>query len=258
MIETKLYHGDCLEVMKDISDGSVDMILCDLPYNVTACEWDVLIPLNKLWEHYSRVIKDNGAIVLFGTEPFSSMLRMSNLKMYKYDWIWNKENGGNFTVCKYKPLNQIENIIVFGKNKINYYPQMILAKEKNKRPRDKISFIKDDNTQGMASRKFMESKNHNENLRYPKNLLTFNNRNGELNNLNRLHPTQKPVELLKYLIKTYTNENEWVLDNCCGSGSTGVACCATNRNFIGIEKDDKYFEIAKKKIEEANTTIFDL
>ena len=209
-----------------------------------------------MWEQLNRIIKDNGAIVLFGSEPFSSLLRCSNLKNYKYDWIWNKENGGNFAVCKYRPLGQTENISVFGKNKINYYPIMETAKEENKRPRYESTHMKNDNTQVMASGKFMPSKNHNENLRYPKNLLTFNNRVGELNNLNRLHPTQKPITLLEYLIKTYTKENEIVLDFTMGSGSTGVACINTNRNFIGIELDDNYFKIAEDRINKARESIF--
>ena len=249
MKDIELLYGDCLELMKNIPDKSIDMVLCDPPYGTTACKWDSIIPFDKMWEQLNRIIKDNGAIVLFGNEPFSSLLRCSNLKNYKYDWIWNKENGGNFTVCKYRPLGQTENISVFGKNKINYYPIMEMTKEKNKRPRDKSFFMKNDNTQGMASGKFITSKNHDENLRYPKNLLTFNNRVGELNNINRLHPTQKPTYLLEYLIKTYTKENETVLDFTMGSGSTGVACINTNRNFIGIELDDKYFDIAKQRIE---------
>ena len=211
-----------------------------------------------MWEQLNRIIKDNGAIVLFGNEPFSSLLRCSNLKNYKYDWIWDKENGGNFAVCKYRPLGQTENISVFGKNKINYYPIMETAKEENKRPRYESTPMKNDNTQAMASGKFMPSKNHNENLRYPKNLLTFNNRVGELNNLNRLHPTQKPIALLEYLIKTYTKENETVLDFTMGSGSTGVACINTNRNFIGIELDDNYFKIAEDRINKVKESLFDI
>ena len=251
----ELLHGDCLELLQNIPDKSIDMILTDPPYGITACKWDSVIPFAPLWEQLNRIIKDNGAIVLFGNEPFSSLLRCSNLKNYKYDWIWNKENGGNFAVCKYRPLGQTENISVFGKNKINYYPIMETAKEENKRTRYESTSMKNDNTQAMASRKFMPSKNHNENIRYPKNLLTFNNRVGELNNLNRLHPTQKPIALLEYLIKTYTKENEIVLDFTMGSGSTGVACVNTNRDFIGIEIDNKYFSIAKDRIEAAQKEV---
>ena len=257
MIEIdKIYNEDCLIGMQKIDDKSIDCIICDLPYGTTKCSWDIIIPFDKLWEQYNRIIKDNGAIVLFGNEPFSSLLRCSNLKNYKYDWIWDKENGGNFAVCKYRPLGQTENISVFGKNKINYYPIMETAKEENKRPRYKQNLLNDSMTQGMHSGKFIH--NNDENLRYPKNLLTFNNRVGELNNLNRLHPTQKPITLLEYLIKTYTKENETVLDFTMGSGSTGVACINTNRNFIGIEKDEKYFEIAKDRINKVRETIFDI
>ena len=251
----ELLNGDCLELLQNIPDKSIDMILTDPPYGVTTYKWDSVIPFAPMWEQLNRIIKDNGAIVLFGNEPFSSLLRCSNLKNYKYDWIWNKENGGNFAVCKYRPLGQTENISVFGKNKINYYPIMETAKEENKRTRYESTSMKNDNTQAMASRKFMPSKNHNENIRYPKNLLTFNNRVGELNNLNRLHPTQKPIALLEYLIKTYTKENEIVLDFTMGSGSTGVACVNTNRDFIGIELDDKYFSIAKDRIEAAQKEV---
>ena len=251
----QLLHGECLELLQNIPDKSIDMILTDPPYGITVYKWDSVIPFAPMWEQLNRIIKDNGAIVLFGNEPFSSLLRCSNLKNYKYDWIWNKENGGNFAVCKYRPLGQTENISVFGKNKINYYPIMETAKEENKRTRYESTSMKNDNTQAMASRKFMPSKNHNENIRYPKNLLTFNNRVGELNNLNRLHPTQKPIALLEYLIKTYTKENEIVLDFTMGSGSTGVACVNTNRDFIGIELDDKYFSIAKDRIEAAQKEV---
>lgn len=173
---------------------------------------------------------------------------MSNIKNYKYDWKWNKINGGNPLIAKCRPMGIFEDIIVFGKSKVNYYPIMEQAKEENKRPRNKSSKKKSDMFGGIKSYEFKTSENHNENLRYPKNELKYNNRKGELNTLNRLHPTQKPVELLEYLIKTYTNENETVLDNTMGSGSTGVACLNTNRKFIGIEQDEKYFEIAKKRI----------
>ena len=246
-----IYNEDCLQGMKKINDKSIDMILCDLPYGTTVCKWDSIIPFDKLWEQYERIIKDNGCIALFGSEPFSTHLRMSNINNYKYDWYWDKVNSGGFATAKYKPLSVVEQVLIFGKGKINYYPIMEEAEEKNKRPRDKGYKRKDDNSQGMASGEFKVSKNHNENLRYPKNLFTYNNRTGELNSLNRLHPTQKPVELLEYLIKTYTNENEIVLDNCIGSGSTAVACINTNRKYIGFELDTNYYEIAQNRIAEA-------
>ncbi len=238
----KLLKGDCLELMKDIPDKSIDMILCDLPYGTTACKWDVVIPFEPLWEQYNRIIKDNGAIVLFGSEPFSSKLRFSNLKKYKYDWVWNKKNSGTGLLAKYQPLKVTENIMVFGKNKVNYYP--IMSKV------DKV-----------VNRKKFANKNMGEHLgntilkrkqdtgyRYPKNILEFY-KDTKNQHQKKYHPTQKPVALLEYLIKTYTNENETVLDNCMGSGSTGVACINTNRNFIGIELDDKYFNIAKERID---------
>ena len=228
----KLYKGDCLEIMKDIPDKSIDMILCDLPYGTTACKWDIVIPFDKLWEQYNRIIKDNGVIVLFGSEPFSSQLRMSNIKNYKYDWVWNKKIAGNPFIAKYQPLKTFENIMVFSKSKMKYNPQMTIGKTRKKG--------------GGKSKLFnVECTSNINNLYYPVAILEFSNAKR-----NQIHPTQKPVALLEYLIKTYTNEGETVLDNCMGSGSTGVACKHTNRNFIGIELDDNYFEIAKKRIEE--------
>ena len=235
----KLYKGDCLEIMKEIPDKSVDMILCDLPYGTTACKWDVIIPLDKLWEQYNRIIKKDRAIVLFGSEPFSSMLRMSNIKNYKYDWIWNKKLAGNGILAKRQPLKIHEIVSVF--NSKIYIPQMTKGKMRRKLTNNLL--ISEING-GDGIKKAKETYND---LYYPISIQEFtlaNLRKG------RLHPTQKPVELLEYLIKTYTNENEIVLDNCMGSGSTGVACLNTNRRFIGIEKDDNYFEIAKKRIEE--------
>ena len=239
-----LRQGDCLELMKDIPDKSIDMILCDLPYGTTACKWDVIIPFDKLWEQYNRIIKDNGAIVLFGSEPFSSQLRMSNLKMYKYDWVWNKKNSGTGLLAKYQPLKITENIMIFGKNKVNYYPIMTKV--------DKV-----------VNRKKFANKNMGEHLgntilkikqdtgyRYPKNILEFY-KDTKNQYQKKYHPTQKPVALLEYLIKTYTNENETVLDNCMGSGSTGVAAINTNRNFIGIELSEEYYNIAVRRINEA-------
>ena len=233
----KLYKGDCLEVMKDIPDKSVDMILCDLPYGTTACKWDTIIPFEPLWEQYNRIIKDNGAIVLFGSEPFSTKLRYSNLKMFKYDWIWNKKIPSGMSYARFQPMRQTENISVFCKSKTVYNPQMI----KRDKPIKGGGMSKGETTNNQklkALHKTYEYKN-------PINIIEFDKiRKGSL------HPTQKPVALLEYLIKTYTKEKETVLDNCMGSGSTGVACKHTNRRFIGIELDDNYFEIAKKRIEE--------
>ena len=244
-----LRKGDCLELMKDIPDKSIDAIICDLPYGATNCKWDNVIPFKPLWEQYERVIKPNGAIVLFGTEPFSSMLRTSNIKLYKYDWIWLKTRPSNFFAAKFMPLNDKELISVFSygginngaKNPMKYFPQGI--KNINR-------IAKNVNTGGKIGAEHKTSLNdgrlyHQTTTGYPNNLIEFNN------DLNTEHPTQKPVALLEYLIKTYTNEGDLVLDNTMGSGTTGIACINTNRNFIGMELDDKYFEIAKERIEKA-------
>ena len=225
--------------MKDIPDGSVDLVLTDPPYGTTACKWDTIIPFDKLWSEYERIIKDHGAIVLFGSEPFSSNLRMSNIKLYKYDWIWNKKKGGNPLLSKIQPIKIYENIMVFGKGKLNYYPIMI--DRDNPKSRGKNKGILSETTNNC----FSEDKTYTQ--YYPKAIIEFSNANQN----NKLHPTQKPVALFEYLIKTYTNEGETVLDNCMGSGTTGVACVNTNRNFIGIELDPTYFDIAQKRIAEA-------
>jgi DNA modification methylase len=235
-----LRQGDCLEVMKDIPDKSIDMILCDLPYGTTACKWDNVILFEELWEQYNRIIKDNGAIVLFGSEPFSSKLRMSNLKMFKYDWIWEKEQGANFMLCKFQPYKVHEIISVFSKNKHFYKP----IKTKGK------PYISGKGTSGDITNNVVKIQTKNDGERYPRSVLNFNTEKR-----NSKHPTQKPIALLEYLIKTYTNENETVLDNCMGSGSTGVACINTNRKFIGIEIDENYFNIAKERINELKNNV---
>ena len=240
----KLLQGDCLELMKDIPDKSIDMILADLPYGTTACKWDTIINLEKLWKQYKRIIKDNGAIALFGSEPFSTELRHSNLPMFKYDWVWNKVNPFGFLDCKYRPLKSHEMVSVFSKGgcsngskvPMKYNPQGLVHRVKKMKNKLKSELLhsnpsKDEYTSVATN--------------YPKTIIEFKKDN------DGLHPTQKPVALLEYLIKTYTNEGETVLDNTMGSGSTGVACLNTNRNFIGIELDDKYFEIAKRRINEA-------
>lgn len=242
MSKIDLYNGDCLEIMKNISDKSVDMILCDLPYGTTACKWDTVIPFEPLWEQYNRVIKDNGAIVLFCSEPFTSRLIGSNLKGFKYRWDWNKKIPSGMGYAKYRPMQQTEDIAVFTKNgeKTIYNPQMIKRKVPiksggNTKQAGVYGGFKCMGT-GKEYKKIYEYKN-------PTTLIEFDKvRKGAV------HPTQKPVALLEYLIKTYTNENETVLDNCMGSGSTGVACVNTNRDFIGIELDKDYFNIAKQRI----------
>ena len=242
MANVKMMQGDCLELMKDIPDGSVDMILCDLPYGTTACKWDNVIPFEPLWEQYNRIIKSNGAICLFGSEPFSSKLRMSNLKHFRYDWIWEKTVASNFSMCKKQPFKKHEIISVFYFKQPTYNPQFEVGKPytdvRKESYRENIS-VGDGN-------KLIRTPIHNSGTRYPSSVLKFSNGNNR-----NVHPTQKPVSLLEYLIKTYTNEGETVLDNCMGSGSTGVACVNTNRNFIGIELDENYFHIAQDRINKA-------
>ena len=250
MSNIDLRCGDCLELMKDIPDGSIDMILCDLPYGTTACKWDTLIPFEPLWEQYNRIIKDNGAIVLFGSEPFSTLLRYSNLKMYKYDWIWDKVSGLGFFDCEFRPLKSHEIISVFSKGgcsngskpPMKYNPQGVIRRQVKKNSKKKSDLFHSN-----TDKEFV-SKGSN----YPKSILTMSKDKSK-----SVHPTQKPVALLEYLIKTYTNEGDVVLDNCMGSGSTGVACVNTGRKFIGIELDKGYFDIAQKRIEEAEKAVFE-
>jgi site-specific DNA-methyltransferase (adenine-specific) len=250
----KLYNGDCLEVMdRLIEEGvKVDAIICDPPYGTTACKWDTVIPFDEMWERLNKLIKPNGAIVLFGSEPFSSALRMSNIKNYKYDWIWKKTRMLGFTHCKNKPMNKYENISVFSKakvkhrgqnNRMEYNPQGLIPYNKMVKGSKDCEADKKGHRLHRPSNK---SEYIQEFTNYPHNILEFNSVG------NTVHPTQKSVELMEYLIKTYTNENELVLDFAMGSGSTGVACMNTNRQFIGIELDKNYFEIAEKRIKEAD------
>lgn len=309
-----LVNGDCLEIMKEIEEGSIDMILCDLPYGTTKCSWDTIIPFEPLWEQYKRIIKKNGAIVLFGSEPFSSKLRMSNMDWFKYDWIWVKNNAGNFQLCKEQPLKVHENISVFIASMPEYIFSDIIKKYLNSQP-DKASLLSDvflskngNKTGGLFNKlsgaqlptkeqwlkicsifdisydydsliervakikynpnlestfKINTNKNKGGRLahlsvktdhyvqnhtNYPKSLLYFDRPNKPI------HPTQKPVDLCEYLIKTYTNEGDLVLDNCCGSGTTGLAAINTNRDYILIEKDENYFNTAKNRLDEAITS----
>ena len=243
----ELLNGDCLELMKDIPDGSIDMILCDLPYGTTKCSWDVLIPFEPLWEQYNRVIKDNGVICLFGQEPFSSFLRVSNINNYKYDIYWEKERLTNINQVKKRVGKTIETISIFYKKQCTYNPQMI---KYNGQPRtNKVKNGKMGVLTDQQEKKVIEYKDTG--WRYPTQVWKFQ-RDCLTSNL---HPTQKPVALLEELIKTYTNEDETVLDNCMGSGSTGVACIHTNRNFIGMELDKNYFDIAKERIEKEVETV---
>ena len=239
----KLYNGDCLEVMdKLIEEGVVvDCILTDPPYGTTACKWDTVIPFDKMWERLNKLIKPNGAIVLFGSEPFSSALRTSNMKNYRYDLIWEKNNCGNFQLAKKQFLKYHENVSIFYKKQPIYNPQGLIKLKKPKIQSNKGKAGKLGHLGSEKKRETYEQKYTN----YPKSILKFNRE------VNPIHPTQKPISLLEYLIKTYTNENEVVLDFTMGSGSTGVACINTNRQFIGIELDNNYFNIASKRIEEA-------
>jgi site-specific DNA-methyltransferase (adenine-specific) len=240
MIE--LMHGDCLEVMKEIPDGSVDMVLTDPPYGTTACKWDSVIPFDEMWLRLNKLIKPNGAIVLFGSEPFSSALRMSNIKNYKYELIWKKSKCGSPFTAKYKPLTKHENISIFERkgNRTTYNAQM---KEGNPYKRkwtpNKVNNMK-------FGIKGVET--DNKGTRHPDCILEFTQK---WRRQDQIHPTQKPVALMEYLIKTYTNEGETVLDFTCGSGTTGVACVNTNRKFIGIEMDENYYSIATQRIQDA-------
>jgi len=245
----KLHKGDCLEIMQDIPDGSIDAIITDPPYGTTACKWDSVIPFEPMWEQLNRIIKPNGAIVLFGSEPFSSALRMSNIKNYKYDWVWHKNMGGNFMMAKKRPMKQHENISVFY-NKNSTYNFIKEKRLQSGLDRVRSSTVKGGGTKKESvygKRKKTEKKY--EDLRYPQTVQKFNVERG-------LHPTQKPVALMEYLIKTYTNKNETVLDFTMGSGSTGVACKNTDRNFIGIEQDQNYFNIAQQRIKETEYKLF--
>jgi site-specific DNA-methyltransferase (adenine-specific) len=241
MNNIELWQGDCLELMKNIADNSVDMILTDPPYGTTACKWDSVIPFEPLWEQYNRIIKDNGAVVLFGSEPFSTLLRYSNLKMYKYDYVWIKTKAGNFALSRKNPMKLHENVMVFYKKFPTYN---LWNLKKLDKPISSSRKNKGANLGHCVDKGGYEQTETG----FHKTTLYFSNKSGKGYSF---HPTQKPVDLLEYLIKTYTNEGDVVLDNCMGSGSTGVACVNTNRNFIGIELDKGYFDIAKERIDKS-------
>ena len=239
----KLHKGDCLIEMDKIEDKSVDMILADLPYGTTACKWDTIIPFEPLWEQYERIIKDDGAIVLTASQPFASALVMSNPKLFKYEWIWDKVLPTGFAIAKHQPMKQHEQVLVFGKGKVVYNP--ILT------PREKPRVYNRTHEKYEGSENLQKHDGKDRVLTHyqPRTIIKESNANQR----GKVHPTQKPVALLEYLIKTYTNENEVVLDSTMGSGSTGVACKNTNRNFIGIELDEDYFNIAEQRINEHRT-----
>ena len=243
MVDIKLIQGDCLEKMKDIPDGSVDMVLTDPPYGTTACKWDSVIPLEPMWEQLKRVIKPNGAIVLTASQPFTTALIASNYEMFKYCWVWDKKKGGNPLLSKIQPIRVTEDVTVFGKGKLTYNPIMT-ERENPKRRGGNTGKVSE--TTGNS---FTEDKIYTH--KYPKNIIEVSNANQR----GKVHPTQKPVALMEYLICTYTNEGETVLDFTMGSGTTGVACINTNRNFIGIELDEGYFKIAQDRINQAVVNI---
>ena len=237
-----LWQGDCLELMKDIPDKSVDMILCDLPYGTTKNKWDIIIPFDLLWEQYNRIIKDHGAIILFANQPFTTKLIYSNIKNFKYCWTWDKQIPSGMGYARFRPMQQTEDICVFEKKgrKTIYNAQ----KTKREKPIKSGGVKKSDS----APHTMTEPLNKTYDYKNPVTLLSYMKiRKGSM------HPTQKPVELMEYLIKTYTNEGETVLDNCMGSGTTGVACKNLNRKFVGIELDKDYFEVAKNRILETNS-----
>ena len=238
-----LYHGDCLIEMNKIADKSVDMICTDLPYGTTSCHWDSVIPFDKLWKQYERVIKDNGAIVLTASQPFTSALIMSNLKMFKYNWVWEKSKATGFLNSKKRPLVAHEDIVIFCKMPSLYSPQMTEGQNYNKG-------IRKQQTENDVYGKFNQVEIKSNGARFPRSVQYFKTAESEGETF---HKTQKPVALMEYLIKTYTNEGEMVLDNCFGSCSTGVAAVNLNRKFIGIERDEKYFEIGKERILKAKT-----
>jgi len=242
MIEiNKLYQGDCLEIMPRIDDKSIDMILCDLPYGTTACSWDSVIPFEPLWRQYKRIIKDNGAIVLFGSQPFTSALVMSNIEMFKYCWYWDKISPTGHLNAKKRPMRKIEDICIFNLVNAPYYPQGLIYNPRKK--------TRKSNTPGSNCYGKHKDENIAEWQGYPTERIEIQNENG-------LHPTQKPVALFEYLIRTYTNEGETVLDNCAGSGTTAIACLNTKRNYILIEKEPKYCDIIEKRIKDYQPRLF--
>lgn len=236
-MKNKVILGDCLEVMPKIEDKSIDMILCDLPYGTTACKWDTIIPFEPLWKEYKRIIKDNGAIVLTASQPFTSALVMSNPKMFRYEWVWDKKIPGGMAYCRFQPMRQHENILVFCNGKTKYNPQFTLRN---------IPIKAGGNSQSQINNKGIEKPlKKTYTTKQPTTLIEFMKIRQEA-----IHPTQKPVALFEYLIKTYTNEGDLVLDNCAGSGTTAIACVNLNRNYILIEKEQEYIDIINKRIHE--------
>lgn len=229
-------NADCFDVFPFIEDKSIDAIICDLPYGTTDCKWDSILPLDKLWKEYKRIIKPNGAICLFAREPFTASLVMSNAKNYKHKWVWNKKQTGSFANAKYMPLQIDEDIIVFANGKVNYYPIMrkgVMRKKGGSKKKNEIQ-------SGIKQNHFIINDDY-----YPVNIYEFANPR-----LNKLHPTEKPIELMKMLVETYTKENDVVFDNTMGVGSTGLASLMKNRQFIGIEKEKQYYDVAVRRASE--------
>ena len=236
----KLLHGDCLELMAKIPDKSIDMILCDLPYQRTQNQWDIMIPIDKLWEQYNRIIKDNGCIALFADGMFMAELMMSNKKMWKYNLVWDKVLPSGFLNANRMPLRSHEEICIFYKKQPTYNPQKVKGKPNHSKGKPK-----EYGNNNYGDFEFVDNSKELGDMKHPVSIVRFSKPHPSVS----VHPTQKPVEVCEWLIKSYTNEGELVLDNCMGSGSTGVACLNTGRNFIGIELDENYFNIAKDRIE---------
>lgn len=245
----RVLKGDCLELMKNIPDKSIDMILCDLPYGTTACKWDVIIPFEPLWEQYHRIIKDNGAIVLTASQPFTSVLVCSNLGLFKYCWVWEKTTSSNFLQSNFQPRKTHEDVCIFSKynasytknnRKMNYFPIMwgetkYQINENKNKPKS---------WENRMSKDYNVKITNNSGQKFPESIIKFKS------DKDKLHPTQKPVALFEYLIKTYTNEGDLVLDNCAGSGTTGIACINTKRGFILMEQEEKYYDIINNRIKQ--------
>ena len=249
----QLHHGDCLELMQAIPDGSVDMILCDLPYGTTACKWDTVIPFEPLWAQYRRVAKRNAAIVLTASQPFTTALIASNMREFRYCWVWAKSRVTGFANAKVQPLRCVEDVVIFYRSRPTYNPQGIRRIDAVKRNGGSVGgdSLRGD-TEGSAGKGSLRTAGAEyvqEFTGYPRQVLNIGSESGTI------HPTQKPVALMEYLIRTYTREGETVLDNCMGSGTTGVACANTGRQFIGIERDDKYFQIASERIAAAHAKV---
>lgn len=232
----RLFHGDCLVGMSRVETGSVDLVLCDLPYGTTNCAWDSVIPFEPLWEQYQRIVKPRGALVLFAAQPFTTALINSARKLFRYDLVWEKTSPAGFANSHKQPLRSHEQILVFYKRQPTYNPQGLVKLEKP---------IVRRGSRGGSVYRSMSGESVQQYTNYPRSVLHYPNRAER-----RYHPTQKPVALLEYLIRTYTNQGEMVMDNCMGSGSTGIACLNTERRFVGFEQDAAYFEIARQRIEE--------